>query len=51
MCLIHMGRLTRIFNTAHGRDPSVTHLVLNSSRRVLAASRKRPATPTEPKPK
>lgn len=51
VCLTHMGRLMRIFNTAHGKDPSVPHLVPISSRRVLAASRKRPATPTEPKPK
>ena len=51
VCLTHMGRLMRIFRTAHSKDPSVPHLVPNSSRRVLAPSRKRPATPTEPKPK
>ena len=44
-CLAHMGRLMRIFNGAHAKDPSIPHLVPITTRRVFSPNRKRPVEP------
>lgn len=42
-CLAHMGRMMRIFNNAHEKDPAVPHLVALATRRIFSPNRKRPA--------
>jgi hypothetical protein len=50
VCLAHMGRLLRIFENAHEKDPSIPHLIPIATRRIFSPSRKRPAEPAEPTP-
>lgn len=42
VCLAHMGRLMRIFNGAHEKDPAIPQLVANATRRIFSPNRKRP---------
>lgn len=44
-CLAHMGRLMRIFNGAHDKDPAIPHLVAIATRRIFSPNKKRPAEP------